>query len=325
MNYSISIVIPNYNGKNLLSENIPFVYNALETSHIIDFEIIISDDNSADDSVSFIKNKYPSIVLIENKQNKGFSGNTNVGIHAASKDLLFILNSDVQLTKGYFTPLLSLFDKPDTFGVMGKIIGLDSEHIQDAAKYPAYSFGTINGTKNYISHTQSTSYSFFMSGANSLVSRTKMLALGGFSEIYNPYYWEDLDLGIRAWKLGYKIYYHSESICRHPNSSTIKKEASSKVKVITKRNKFFLHYLHLNGLELIFFILKSAINSLFRLINGDKYYIKSFYLFILSIPHLRVEKNKFKLLQISMNCTKTLKDVVKEIKCSIITSDIEKF
>ena len=52
---------------------------------------------------------------------------------------------------------------------------------------------------------------------------------------------------------------------------------------------------------------------------------QSFYLFILSIPHLRKEKNKFKLLQISMNCNKTLKDVVKEIKCSITTSDIEKF
>ena len=63
MNYSISVVIPNYNGKNLLEENIPFVISALKTSQISDYEIIVSDDNSVDDSVIFIKNTYPFIKL----------------------------------------------------------------------------------------------------------------------------------------------------------------------------------------------------------------------------------------------------------------------
>ena len=54
MKKSISIVIPNYNGKSLLETNIPYVYNALETSEISDYEIIIPDDASADDSVNFI-------------------------------------------------------------------------------------------------------------------------------------------------------------------------------------------------------------------------------------------------------------------------------
>jgi glycosyltransferase involved in cell wall biosynthesis len=58
MSYSISVIIPNYNGKHLLEENIPYVFSALETSKISDFEIIISDDHSADDSVAFIKKTY---------------------------------------------------------------------------------------------------------------------------------------------------------------------------------------------------------------------------------------------------------------------------
>jgi glycosyltransferase involved in cell wall biosynthesis len=52
---SISVVIPNYNGKHLLEKNLPFVFQALKSSHITDFEIIISDDASKDDSVAFVK------------------------------------------------------------------------------------------------------------------------------------------------------------------------------------------------------------------------------------------------------------------------------
>lgn len=325
MNYSISIVIPNYNGKNLLAENIPFVLKALETSQIIDYEIIISDDNSADDSVSFIKKNYPSIILIENSQNKGFSGNTNIGIRAATKDLVLILNSDVQLTNGYFIPLLPLFDKPDTFGVMGKIIGLHSERIQDGAKYPSYFFGNIKANKDYISHNKSTLYTLFMLGANALVNRKKLLEIGCFNEIFNPYNWEDVDLGIRAWKLGYKVYFESSSICRHPNSATISKEPSEKVQIVSKRNKMFLHYLHLNGLELIFFLFKISLKSIFRLIIGDTYYAKSYYLFISSFPKLRESKNAFKKLQRSMNSNKSMREVVRDIRSNIIFSEIQRF
>jgi GT2 family glycosyltransferase len=118
MKFSISVVIPNYNGKHLLESNIPFVYAALRSSGITDFEIIVSDDASHDDSVDFLKSNYPAIILIENKINKGFSGNMNVGIFRSTKDLVLLLNSDVVLTAGYFKNQLHYFKKSDTFGVM---------------------------------------------------------------------------------------------------------------------------------------------------------------------------------------------------------------
>lgn len=325
MSYSISVIIPNYNGKHLLEENIPYVFSALETSKISDFEIIISDDHSADDSVAFIKKNYPTIKVIENHQNKGFSGNTNTGIRAATKDLVFILNTDVQLTNEYFVHQLPLFNQDDTFGVMGKIIGLNSDKIQDGAKYPNYSFGDIKGTANYIHLNKTTHYSLFMSGANALVNRKKLLEIGCFNEIYNPYYSEDLDLGIRAWRLGYKIYFESRSICRHPNSATIKKEPNHKVRVISKRNKMYLHYLHLNGIELIFFLLKITLKSFFRTLALDGNYLKSYYLFISSISKLQAVKNNFKQLQHVKNSPISMGQVIAEIKTSIVPSEIQKF
>ena len=187
MKHSISVVIPNYNGRDLLETNLPSVYSALQTSGISNFEIIIPDDDSIDSSVNFIKTNYPDIILIENKVNKGFAGNTNTGIFKAKKDLVMILNSDVKLTDDYFSPLLKYFDKPDTFGVTGRIIGLDFDKIQDAAKYPKYSFGSIASTTNYICKTRSLLNSFFLTGANALIDRKKLMELGGFNQLFNPY------------------------------------------------------------------------------------------------------------------------------------------
>ena len=84
--YSISVVIPNYNGEALLKSNIPSVYQALSSSNITDDEIIIADDASKDRSLEFIEKHYPKIILIKNPVNLGFIGNCNTGIQKAKKD-----------------------------------------------------------------------------------------------------------------------------------------------------------------------------------------------------------------------------------------------
>ena len=310
MNYSISVVIPNYNGQDLLKTNLPSVYSALQSSGISDFEIIIPDDASTDNSVHFIKSNYPEIILIENKTNIGFAGNTNIGIFKSQKDFVLILNSDVTLTEGYIKNLLKYFDDPDTFGVTGRIIAVDSDRIQDGAKYPKYFFGNISGTTNYICNSRSSLYSFFLTGANALIDRNKIIELKGFDEIFNPYYGEDIDLGLRAWRLGYKCYYEHNAICRHPNSATIKKEPSKKVKIISSRNKMYLHFIHLNGIELAFYLLKLFLKTILKAMVLDFKHLKSFWMFISSIKMCLDQKKRFQELQQSKNVHFTINDVV---------------
>ncbi|MDB5151144.1 MAG: glycosyltransferase, partial [Mucilaginibacter sp.] len=120
INKGISVVIPNYNGTKLLTQNLPSVYTALKNS-ALPYEVIISDDASTDDSVAFIKTNYPDVILISNSENSGFSVNINKGIAAAKLELVLLLNSDIKLDEHYFEPQLKYFDKPGTFGVMGKI------------------------------------------------------------------------------------------------------------------------------------------------------------------------------------------------------------
>jgi GT2 family glycosyltransferase len=318
--YSISIVIPNFNGVNLLKENIPYVYRALSTSGIIDFEVIVADDASTDDSVAFLRKNFPEIIVIQNPKNKGFAGNTNTGIRAAQKDLVLALNSDVQLTDYYFVPLLPYFQKADTFGVMGRIVSLTGDKIQDGAKYPIYNFTNIVGIKNYTCATRTSLYTLFLSGANALMDREKLVRLGGFNELFNPYYAEDVDLSLSAWECGYKLYYEHNAVCHHPNSATIKNEPSAKVKVITKRNKILLHYLHLNGVECWCFLAKVIVKTFFRTLTANMKYYKALRQFYsLQCQLLACKKQRAK------NKKHNIKEIVAFIKADIKNAVVEVF
>lgn len=268
---SISIVIPTYNGKHLLEQNLPSVYDAIGFVNI-DFEIIIVDDASIDNTKSFLQSNYPNVKLIVNKKNLGFSPTINKGIFCASKDLVFLLNNDVKLTKEYFLPKFKYFEKEDTFGVMGKIVGYDNDVIQDEGKFPNCTFLNIDGTTNYRILNSSTELwmpTFMLSGANALVDREKLLKIKGFNEIFAPFYGEDTDLSLRALKCGWKLFYEPLSVCRHPNSVTIAKyNKASRVKDIAARNKILFHWIHLGNVNLKFYFIKITLKFIaFALLN----------------------------------------------------------
>ena len=175
-NNGISVIIPNYNGRHLLAEIIPPLYDALRQTGI-PHEIIISDDKSADDSVTYIRTSFPEIKVLESDKNSGFSPSINKGIFMAEYDLVLLLNSDVKLTANYFENLLPYFNMEDTFGVMGRIIGWDDDNIQDGGKYPAYQGAKIKTSGNYFPIDAAENrklYSMYLSGANALVSREKL-------------------------------------------------------------------------------------------------------------------------------------------------------
>ena len=135
---SISVVIPNYNGSKLLEQNLPSVYEALNNAKT-DFEIIITDDCSTDSSVAFIRQNYPQVHLIISNKNQGFSASCNKGIALANKDLILLLNTDIELNKDFFESQFKYFELPDTFGVMSKIIGAKDGETQDTARFLKYS------------------------------------------------------------------------------------------------------------------------------------------------------------------------------------------
>lgn len=276
---NISVVIPNFNGVHLFPDTIPALLRALEYTRK-KYEIIIIDDCSTDHSVEFLNQTYPQIKLIQNKINQGFSKTINKGIFAAKNELILLLNSDVQLTETYFTDQFKYFELADTFGVMGKIIGWDNEEVQDGAKYPEFEGFKLKTSLNYLpteSEGDNLLYSLYLSGANALVNKEKLISLRGFNEMYSPFYIEDVDLSVRAWRCGYKCYFESNSICRHKTSESIRgKEKKIYIRTIYNRNKLYFHAIHLEGLSFIFWIIQVLFELIFRILTQRMDYLESF-------------------------------------------------
>lgn len=297
INKGISVVIPNYNGRNLLPVIIPPLIVALNNSEM-QFEIIVSDDNSTDDSIIFLQSEFPEIILICNPENKGFSHTVNVGAIKAKFSFILFLNSDVILTDNYFKPLLRYFEREDTFGVMGRIIGWDDEIIQDAAKYPSFHAAKIKTTGNYLLEKPNPNdwlYSMYLSGANAFVDKVKLIKLGGFDEIYSPFYVEDYDLSLRAWRVGWKCYYEHFSVCRHKASTSIKSKSKKYfIKKIYYRNKMFLHAIHLSSINRLLWFLQLLPELLVQLILGRVYFLKAFILFLKGARKVKTSKIKLK-------------------------------
>jgi GT2 family glycosyltransferase len=282
-NRSISVVIPNYNGLSLFEETLPTVFAALEKSRCV-YEVIVVDDCSTDDSVNYLRTNFPQVTIVQNEVNRGFSPTINAGIFAAKHELVFLLNSDVKLEPDYFLPLLPYFDQHDTFGVMGQIVNWEDNQIQDGAKLPTFQGAKIKTFKNFLpSETpiNQALYTMYLSGAEALVSREKLLKLGGFDELFAPYYIEDYELSLRAWRLGWKCYYEHRAVCRHKTSSSIRsKSRKRQVQSIYYRNKMFLHAIHLSRWQLIFYYPQLALELLIRALSFRFHYIQSFIFFL---------------------------------------------
>jgi GT2 family glycosyltransferase len=324
----ISVIIPNYNGQHLLPLILPAAFSALQKTNF-PFEVIVSDDCSTDDSITFLQHSFSSVKIIKSLANKGFSPTANAGIFAAQYQYVLLLNSDVKLEEDYFLPLLRYFDKPDTFGVMGKIIGWDDDIQQDGAKYPSFHGVKIKTTGNYIlTNPQQNDwlYSMYLSGANALIDKNKLIELGGFNELYAPFYVEDYDLSLRAWRLGYKCYYEHFAVCRHQVSTSIKiKNKKNAIDTIYYRNKLYLHFIHLTGINLWLWFFQLLPETLFSLCTGKFYFFTSIRMFFGTINKAALSKVQLNNLAKQKQPLLSVKQVANTVLSSLKNKDIQRF
>lgn len=316
---SVSVIIPNYNGRHLLKEYLPHTLLAVKNAGIV-YEIIIVDDGSTDGSAAFIKAQYPQVNLIVNPQNKGFSYACNRGIEVSQYELILLLNSDVKLMPDYFEHQWKYFLSWDTFGVMGRIIDMDSNHIQDAARAPKF-----NGLKlktDYFYYTNNSNnrlLTFYLSGANALINAEKLKQTGGFYEIFSPFYCEDMELSLRAWRLNWKCYYEHNAVCRHQVSASTKNYQTAKwVKSVYYRNRFYMHAIHLNGWALVAWYFQiTFIDLLPKLLAGQTWIWKSYKSLFKNRKLIKQYKNKVKKLMNENESHTTIFNVVKTIRASV--------
>ena len=126
---SVSVVIPTFEGKELLENYLPSLIHTLQTSaSVSSYEVIVVDDASTDDTELFLQKNYPEIVFIKNDENSGFSKTSNRGLRRATCDLVLFLNNDMVLNDDFFDKTIPFFNQENTFGVFSEI--RDSEGIK---------------------------------------------------------------------------------------------------------------------------------------------------------------------------------------------------
>lgn len=244
----ISVIIPNYNGRNFLEECIPSVIAAMAADGF-EYEVIVVDDASTDDSVLYIEQNHPGVRLVKRPRNGGFSKAINEGAGVAEYGLLLLLNNDIKVSSGFVAPLLPFFKDKDTFAVSNRAVDFDGGGMTRASSVEL-KFGNIRQVprKNF----QDASLAFGASGGHALYDKNKFIELGCFDELYSPFYWEDADICYRAYKRGYKSIYEPGSTVSHRNQGTIGKKNRYYVDYISARNYFIFMWKNLTDHVLLF-------------------------------------------------------------------------
>ncbi len=288
----ISIIIPNYNGLLLLKKNLPKVIAGSE-----DAEIIIVDDASTDGSADWLKINYPKIRLIRNVINEGFASTVNIGVTASTSELVLLLNSDVVPQSHFLAPLIYHFNSPTVFavGALQKTDDMKSKNIQGRG-IGAFKKGFLTHARGNPEKTNT----LWVFGGAGMFRKDIWEKLGGVEKIYNPFYWEDIDLSYRALKSGYNLIFEPKSIVIHQmEKSSIRTNYNPDfIKTITYRNQILFVWLNITDFRFILsHIFYLPIHIARSLLKFDWAFISGFMKAVCLLPEVirkrRNHKQKF--------------------------------
>ena len=229
----LSIVIIIWNDKNVLPECLASIYR--ETKDI-DFEVIISDNNSTDGMVDFVRSNYPQAVIVENRANLGFARGNNAGIAVAKGEYILILNPDTIIRDRAFDKWIAWADKRPEAGAFGcRVLNPDGSFQNPARPFPSVFryliaalylrplalFSPLFYSDTYIGwQGQSERAIDWQSGCCLLVRNSVMKQIEGFDRRFF-YHFEEVDLCYRIHKAGYKILFSPGAEITHLGGQSV--------------------------------------------------------------------------------------------------------
>ena len=264
---SVSIVIPHWNNVDVLSECLESISN----TNFENFETIVVDNASTDNSVASVRSNYPNVKLIENDKNYGYAGGCNIGAEAASGDYLIFLNNDTVQEKDWISNLIKTINSDDKIAaVQPKILNYYDRNVFDYAggsggHMDIYCFPFARGRIFSFQENDEGQYNnkekcFWSSGTCFMVRRELFQKSGGFDESFFAHM-EEIDLCWRLYAMGFEVWVEPDSVVYHKNALTLP---------MYSHKKYYLNHR----------------NSLLMLLGN--YSIKN--IFLIGIPRLILEK-----------------------------------
>ena len=212
----ISVVIPSRNGRELLDRCLPRIYDA--------GEIIVVDNGSDDGTADALRADFPSVLVEHSAEPLSFARAVNRGIRRARFSHVCVLNNDMVAERGFLDALRDAFEHvPGLFAATAQIFFPEGRRREETGKtvipskrgltdFPIRCDDPLEG--------EDLSYVLYGSGGCTMFDAAKLAELGGFDEIYDPAYVEDLDLGVRAWQRGWPSVYCAAARVLHLHRAT---------------------------------------------------------------------------------------------------------
>lgn len=234
-----AIVILNWNGQKLLEQFLPSVVNF----SLDEATIYIADNASTDDSVSYVKTHFPSVKIIKNSQNGGYSKGYNDALKAIDADIYCLLNSDVEVTENWLKPITEAFRNDiNTAIIQPKLLDFKEKTkfeyagagggFIDVFGYPYCRGRIFNYLETDHGQFDDETEIFWASGACLFIRSKVYHEVGGLDEDYFAHQ-EEIDLCWRTQNLGYKVKYVGSSSVYHVGGATLKE---------TNPHKTFLNF-----------------------------------------------------------------------------------
>ena len=225
---AFSVIIPTYNGKDLLEKHLPAVLKMMEPKD----ELLIIDDASSDDTEEWFREwkqtlfqkeetSIPSIRYIQNITNLRFAATVNKAVYQVTHDYFLLLNNDVAPSKKLLDTVWSFrqqqHEPENIFAIGCKEIEGDDENVIGGRNLLWFERGMFIHSRHPEMESGETAWA---SGGSSVFDTKKWLEIGGFDRRFYPAYWEDIDLSVRAKKEDWKVLFCKEALVHHHHETT---------------------------------------------------------------------------------------------------------
>ena len=291
-----AVVILNWNGKKFLEEFLPTL---IKNTRDQETEIVIADNNSKDGSIDFLNNNYPNLRKILFDQNYGFTGGYNRALEQIKAKYFVLLNSDIEVTPNWLTPLVEILDSDDSIAAcQPKIKAFNQkDHFEyagaaggyiDKYGYPFCRGRILDVIEKDVNQYNEQQDIFWATGACLVIRADLYKKLGGLDDDFFAHM-EEIDMCWRLKNQGYRIIYNPISTVYHVGGGTLPNNSPFKL-YLNFRNNLFLLYKNLpvgklypmmfsrmilDGASALVFLVKFSFSNFYAVLKAHVSFYKS--------------------------------------------------
>lgn len=283
MNRTCTVLILTYKGLKHLELLLPTIKNAIENTVFFSFEVLIVDNGKDKETSKYVNSNFPEY-RIEPAPSNDYLFSLNDFVANLTTPFVFILNDDMKLEAEVLNKIMPLISNDESlFSVGCNVLNWEGTETTVGVRKMNYQKGWM---RTYFEEIKDRKLRYTLyGGGGAAVFRTSYFnELNGFNELYRPAYCEDLDLGHRAWRKGWKSILHPEALLYHRDGATIKQQFTSDAleqKILKNQLLWMIRNVRINGFLFYFFLFLPV-----RLLKWKKLNQNLYIAFKMAVPKL---------------------------------------